>query len=353
MWLLAGSIFAADSAANQPLQTIPASNTNFVYAGRVDFAETDAPAFYWAGNSATIGFTGKHLSVILDDASGVNYFDVILDNDGPDRYAIACQKGRHVYSVPVDMADTKHTVQIFRRTDPTWSGTKFEGIEIGEGCHVFAPEIHHQLKLAFYGDSITCGYGVLSVTRTHEDNAAVMDNYMAYDALTARHFHADYHNISRSGIGILKSWYPLVMPEMFDRLNPADPQSHWDFAQWVPDIIVINLFQNDSWLLPREKNPPAKEKIIQAYVDFVHSLHDHYPDATYVCMLGNMDVTRNGSPWPDYVREAITRMKNEGNIRIAGLEVPYKETPGHPNLAEQQTLARELIAKINSVYYHE
>lgn len=352
-WLLAGSSFAAGTAESPSLKAVPASNTNFVYAGRVDFSDTDAPAFYWSGNSATIGFTGDRLGVVLDDDNGDNFFDVILDGDGADRYVIACQKGRHVYPVPVDMTDTNHTVQIFRRTDPTWAGTKFEGIEIGENNHVFNPEIHHHLKIAFYGDSITSGYGVMSITHKNEGDASVMDNYAAYDALTARHFHADYHNISRSGIGILKSWYPLIMPEMFDRLNPADPHSHWDFSKWVPDIIVINLFQNDSWLLPREKSPPAREKIIQAYVDFAHSLHEHYPDATYICMLGNMDITRKDSPWPGYVREAVSKMKDEWNIHIACLEVPYKETPGHPNLKEQRTLASALIQEINAVYFHE
>lgn len=353
VFLLAGNSLTAAPAASQSLKTIQPSNTNFVYAGRVDFSNTDAPEFYWSGNSATIGFTGNQVSVILDDETGDNYFDIILDDDGADRYVIACKKGRHVYSVPVAMTDTNHTVQIFRRTDPTWPGTKFEGIEIGKNGHVFHPEIHQHLKIAFYGDSITSGYGVLSITRKNEGDSSMMDNYVAYDAIAARHLHAEYHNISRSGIGILKSWYPLIMPQMFDRLNPADANSHWDFSNWVPDIIVINLFQNDSWLLPREKTPPSKEQIIQAYVNFVHSLYQHYPQATYICMLGNMDITREGSPWPDYVREAVAQMDKKWDINISCLDVPYKETPGHPNLKEQRRLASSLIRQINTVYYHE
>lgn len=343
----------SEPASSQSLETINPTNSNFVYEGRVDFSNPEAPEFYWSGNSATIGFTGGTLKVILDDANGDNYFDVIIDGDGADRYVVACQKGKHIYPVPVSLADTNHTVQIFRRTDPTWAGTKFEGIEVARGGRVFNPEIHHALKIAFYGDSISSGYGVLSVTRTNEGDASVMDNYLAYDAITARHFHAGYHNISRSGIGILKSWYPLIMPQMFNRLNPADPQSHWDFSQWVPDIIVINLLQNDSWLLPREKNPPSKEKIIRAYMDFVHSLYEHYPKATYICMLGNMDITRAGSPWPDYVREASETMQKNWDINLSDLNVPCKETPDHPNIEEQETLARSLIQKINQVYYHE
>lgn len=352
--LLFGSgIAVSQSSKVQKLKIIEPTNKDFVYEGRVDFSNPKAPDFYWSGNSATIGFTGNKLSVILDDKQGNNYFDIIIDGDGADRYVIACQKGKHIYPVPVSLTDTRHTVQIFKRTDPTWPGTKFEGIEIDEKGKVFNPEVHHNLKIAYYGDSITSGYGVLSITRKGEGNPSEMDNYVAYDAITARHFNADYHNISRSGIGILKSWYPLVMPQMFNRLNPGDPQSHWDFAKWVPDIIVINLFQNDSWLLPREKKPPSKEQIIQAYIDFVHSLYIHYPKATYICMLGNMDITRKGSPWPGYVRKAVAKMQKIGEINVYDLTVPYKKTPGHPNIKEQRILAHYLIREIDKVYYHK
>ena len=351
--LFACQMVLADPASGSALKTIAPTNTNFVYEGRVAFSNPLEPEFFWAGNSATIGFTGNKLSVILDDTNGKNYFDIIIDGDGPDRYVIACKKGRHIYRVPVSLTDTHHTVQIFRRTDPTWAGTKFEGIEIARSAQVFNPEIHHELKIAYYGDSITSGYGVLSVTRRNEGAPSMMDNYEAYDAIVARHFHANYHNISRSGIGILKSWYPLVMPQMYDRLNPADPGSHWKFSQWVPDIIVVNLFQNDSWLLPREKHPPSKDQIIQGYMDFVHSLYEHYPDATYICMLGNMDITRKGSPWPGYVAAAVSKMQQNWSPRIYDLTVPYKETNGHPNLKEQRELAASLIQEINQVYFHE
>ena len=343
----------SQSSTNLSLKTIEPTNACFVFEGRVDFSKPMEPDFYWSGDSATIGFTGTKLSVILDDKDGDNYFDIIIDEDDLDPYVIGCQKGKHVYPVAVRLTDTNHTVQIFRRTDPTWPGTGFGGVEIVESGHVFNPQIHHSLKIAFYGDSITSGYGVLSITRKNEGAASMMDNYLAYDAITARHFHADYHNISRSGIGILKSWYPLVMPQMFNRLNPADPQSQWDFARWVPDIIVINLFQNDSWLLPREEHPPSKGQIIQAYMNFVGSLYRHYPNATYICMLGNMDITEKGSPWPAYVREAVSSVRKMYHANIIDLVVPYKDTPGHPNKKEQRKLAHSLIQEINKVYYHE
>jgi hypothetical protein len=32
-------------------------------------------------------------------------------------------------------------------------------------------------------------------------------------------------------------------------LDPVDSTSKWDFSGYTPDVVVINLFQNDSWLV--------------------------------------------------------------------------------------------------------
>ena len=40
-------------------------------------------------------------------------------------------------------------------------------------------------------------------------------------------------------------WFPEIMPEIYDRLNPMEPNSKWDFIKYSLDIVVINFFQND------------------------------------------------------------------------------------------------------------
>ncbi|HET7307684.1 MAG TPA: SGNH/GDSL hydrolase family protein [Gammaproteobacteria bacterium] len=344
---LGAMMLAAQAVAGS--RFIKAGNPDFVYSGRIDFSNREAPRFYWAGDAATIGFTGSTLAVVLDNTAGDNYFDVIIDGDDAPRHVIHCRKGRHTYVVARHLTVAHHTAKILRRVDPTYSVSAFDGIEIGPHATVFRPSVRYPLAIEFYGDSITSGYGVLDSTRHHNADPAMMDSYRSYAAITARHFHADYRSISLSGIGILKSWFSLTMPQMYDRLNPRDPASHWNFSKWTPDIVVINLLQNDSWLLPREKHPPAKERIVSAYIDFVESLRRDYPHAILICMLGNMDITKAGSPWPGYVKAAVRRMRARGDDRIYPLIVPYKHTPGHPDVAEQKAMARMLIEKIDAV----
>ena len=161
------------------------------------------------------------------------------------------------------------------------------------------------------------------------------------------------HNItctSKSGIGIMVSWFPLIMPEMYDRLDPTDSTSKWDFTKFTPDIVVINLFQNDSWIVNLPNNEqfkyrfgtkaPDEDFIVKSYKDFVASIRNKYPEAKIICTLGNMDATKEGSPWPGYVQEAVNQLKDS---KIYTLFFKYKNTGGHPKVNEQKAMAESLI----------
>jgi hypothetical protein len=58
-----------------------------------------------------------------------------------------------------------------------------------------------------------------------------------------------------------------------------------------------------------------------------------------------MDATREGSPWPGYIKSAAEQLKDE---QIYTHFFPYKNTPGHPDVAEQQAMADSLIRFIDS-----
>jgi len=144
------------------------------------------------------------------------------------------------------------------------------------------------------------------------------------------------------------------MKEMYDRLDPTDSSSKWNFSLFTPDIVVINLLQNDSWLvnMPNHEQfknrfgtqKPSEEFIINEYRNFVNSVRSKYPFAKIICMLGNMDITREGSVWPSYVSKAVEQIKDK-NIYI--FFVPYKNSPGHPKTKEQKLMADALITFID------
>jgi len=178
---------------------------------------------------------------------------------------------------------------------------------------------------------------------------------LSYAAITARYFNAEYSCICKSGIGVMVSWFPLIMPEIYDRQNPTDITSKWDFTLYTPDIVVINLFQNDSWLVTMPENgefiskfgttPPTDKFIVNAYKEFVSSIRKQYPNAEIVCMLGNMDITQEGSKWPNYVKTAVDELADS---KIHTYFAKFKGSPGHPTIKEHENMAKGLIEFIET-----
>jgi hypothetical protein len=215
------------------------------------------------------------------------------------------------------------------------------------------PPSRNEKIIEFFGNSITAGYAIEDLTGGDSPDSIFTNNYNTYGAITARHFDADYIGTVKGGIGIMISWFPLIMPEMYDRLDPDDPTSKWDFSLITPDLVVVNLFQNDSWLIhmPDElsykqrfgDNPPDDEKIISSYANFIKKLRNVYPNTPIICALGSMDATREGSPWPGYVNKAVENLDEEN---IYTLFFPFINKDGHPRVDDNKKMADQLIAFI-------
>lgn len=318
-----------------------------VYSGRIDFSNPNEPGFYWAGTSVTATFQGTSIHVKLAD-SGENYYKAIIDGDAAGAVEIDCVAGSQTYPVAEDLEDKSHTIELVRRTDSTSPATKFLGFLLDAEKDLMETPVERNLKIEFYGNSITSGHGVLDESGENNDNRATWDNYYAYGAITSRALNADYRCISMSGIGIIKSWYPLTMPEMYNRLNPNDKNSRWDFALWTPDVVVINLFQNDSWLIEQLDPVPKEKEIIDAYKNFVSTIRGHYPEASVFCVLGNMSAAEEGSPWPGYVESAVGQLRDLGEKNLFPLIFPYRKTKAHPTVVEQKEMADMLASYIKT-----
>jgi len=331
-------------------KSVSYNNERIVYEGRIPYAK-DAAELTWPGTSIRINFKGTGISGTFKDQDTANYYNVIIDNDS--MYKIHFDTTRQTVSLANGLPYAKHSLQLFKRTEWDKGKTFFYGFEFDGKSKILKPSKRPKRKIEFFGNSITCGYAIND--KVHDSpNGFYENNYDAYAAITARHYNAQYHCTSKSGIGIMVSWFPLIMPEMYNRLDPTDSSSKWDFSKYTPDLVVINLLQNDSWIINMPNNeqfkhrfgakPPDSNFIITAYKNFVQTIKTTYPVAQIICMLGNMDITRVGSPWPGYVEKAVAELNDK---KIFTYIAPYKETPGHPKVREQQMLADGLIQFID------
>jgi hypothetical protein len=326
------------------------SDKHISYEGRIVYTN-DAAVLMWPGTSLKINFKGTAISGEFKDADTSNYYNVIIDNDSI--YKIQFDTAKKIVVLASNLSYGKHSIQLFKRTEWDKGKTLFYGFEFNGENKLLKPTKLPKRKIEFFGNSITCGYAI-SDTVNDSPDGYYENNYDAYAAITARHFNTQYYCTSKSGIGIMISWFPLIMPEMYGRLDPTDSTSKWDFSKYTPDVVVINLLQNDSWLVRMPNNeqfknkfgtkPPDDNYIISAYKTFAQTIRTKYPKAQIICMLGNMDITKKDSPWPEYVRKAVEQLQDK---KIFTYFSPYKETPGHPKVKEQQMLADGLIQFID------
>jgi hypothetical protein len=321
------------------------------YIGRIDFARPAAPVISWAGTSIEGNFTGSSLAVKLDDQLGKNYFNVFVDGDLARPVIVEAVKGGKTYPVASGLAPGPHRFLITKRTEGEEGATIFLGLELADGGKLLAPPPRKQRRIEFFGDSITSGMGNEAADGQPDDVLKQKNNFMSYASITARNLDAEAHIISQSGIGVMISWFPFIMPDFYDQLSAVgNNDSKWDFSSWTPDVVVINLMQNDSWLIDDHKRlvpTPDDAQRVQAYKQFVQKIRALYPKAYIVCALGSMDAIRPGSKWPGYVRSAVAQIRDEQkDERIDALMFEFTGYTAHPRVRHHQANAARLTTFI-------
>lgn len=350
--LLLGALCFSGWVVAEPVQVVGADNKQYLYTGRVDFTDKKAPSISWAGSSIKANFTGTSLAITLSDQLGKNYFNVMVDGETQHPYVLEAKQGEQTYVISTALKPGNHSVEIYKRTEGEEGATAFKGLVLDRDAKLLPPPARPTRRMEIYGDSISSGMGNEGPDNGMDHLLTEKNNYWAYGAITARNLNAELHTISQSGIGIMISWFPFIMPQFYDQLSAVgDNNSKWDFAQWTPDLVLINLFQNDAWLVDREKKLqpiPTDAQRVQAYIDFVRSIRAKYPDAQIICALGSMDATATPK-WPGYITSAVERMRKENNDKK--LDTIFFEYTGygqHPRIAQHKANAEKLTMVIKN-----
>ena len=325
------------------------NNKDIYYEGRIAYTDT-ASILTWPGSAVKINFKGTELKAVLRDTDSSDYFNVIIDKNKI--YKIHPGKLKSTYILASGLPYGNHSVELFKRTESDKGHCLFYGFSF-DGSLLRAQSFKRKRFIEYYGNSITCGYAIEDSTGD-SGKGYLENNYLSYAAITARHFNATFYCIAKSGIGVTVSWFPLIMPEMYDRLIESEPNVKWNFKTCQPDIVVIDLFQNDSWIVNMKQNPQYIARLegrdlsdsffINSYYKFLLSIRSKYKRSKIICTLGSMDASKDGSIWKTYISAAVDQMKDP-DVLIHFF--PYKNTPGHPKIAEQRAMAESLITFIS------
>ncbi|HWY31695.1 MAG TPA: RICIN domain-containing protein, partial [Candidatus Acidoferrum sp.] len=311
------------------LITVGASNANLQYRGRINFTNALAPVLYWAGSEVAIAFQGSQLAANLVGSEGA--MTVVIDGGSPE--IINFNPSATTYILASGLANTSHTAHVVRNNDYSYGNVTFNGFLItGVNPTVLTLPAKPPRRIEFYGDSITSG---VAAGPNGSD-----DNYYAYSGDTARDLGADYTCISRGCIGLVHSGCGLTetMPTIYNLISPFDTNSLWTFSSWKPDVVIVDLGENDEG-----GNPPAST-MISAYTTFLGTLRTKYPNAWIIAALGSMDVASQISPYPGYIATAVAQLNDP---KIVNYTFSTYSGHTHPNTLQAQAMANELEVFIN------
>lgn len=346
-------VFAIVSLPAKADKFVKSRAENFLYSGRI--LQTEQGAYLsWPGSSVNFAFTGKKLVLSLDDQTGNNYYNVIINGQDTYPYVIHAHQGQHDYDLSYMIKGDSTRVTLFKRTEGEEGGTYFRGVTLADDETLLPQASAPDRRILYYGDSITVGMGNEAAHNDPDNKPSEKNHYLSYAAITARTLNAEFHSIAKSGIGFMISWFDFTMPDYYDQLTAeSNNDTQWQFDSWQPDVVVVNLGQNDRWLIENEKRLQAgPEKITTAYETFLRTLMKKHPDAFFICALGSMDATKT-SVWPDYIATAVAAIKArpekpEDKQRIETLTFDFTGYGAHPRVAQHLANAAKLSALIKA-----
>ena len=347
----------------------------------------DAEFFSWSNAGFEVTFTGTTLEAALyttnaDSDKNRPYIAVSIDNDYDPNHATPIQLTSldhsnsekkvggyfsHAHVVLAHGLENKeHTVRIYKRSEINNSKVALKSVST-DGSFLPVKAKALDLKMEFFGDSVTCGYAVESADFYENFSTRTENSMKSFANYAANYLNADASLISCGGYPIYKSEYakgnPDNIPAMFSRAdndwNVTKPID-WDNSLYIPDVVVIALGANDGSYLANYKEGTtaykmALNKYKTKYIEFVDTILKAYPTTQVVVsdeVIPIKDVY-------DEIMDEIVKEYNAGHtLTHPLLRVKYdsyekskdKTMPGagHPNETMQHIAGKELAEALSN-----
>jgi len=351
------------------------SKENVKILGRAKYDEEGG--YLWFGTTTAgieFKFKGKTATIeVYADSSS-------RESSNPARYAIYADNKLYVddliskenseLTVEFDKSG-EHVVRFIKLSECANGTLRITGVKAN--ASKIQPTEPGKKKIEFIGDSITCGYGVDGTEGAFSTKTE--DGSKTYAYKVAQKFDADFSLFAFSGFGIISGYTTdgkrntvSTVPQYYDKLgfswytqfgsdNTQIKETDWDFNNFVPDLIVINLGTNDGSYLNSVAGEDNKESEREAfaaeYEVFLGTVRSAYPDADILCTLGIM----GQDLYPQIEQAVESYRKNTGDKKVNAFKFNQQDVnkngkgiDWHPAPQSHVDAAYELIEEIETLY---
>jgi lysophospholipase L1-like esterase len=316
---------------------IPASDPRFLLEGRFDRANPSQPVVVWAGSRLSLDFEGRALTVVFGQATGQVFFNVTVDGVTE---IVNGSSGRFVWRGA--LASGRHHLEIFKRSEADAGHVVFHGVELAHGAKAWAPAAPtYKFKLQFIGDSITVGANNEDGAVDQWEDRRTHNHALSYGFLTSQALGADHRAVAVSGMGICEGFVPMTAGETWDKVYPRDVPTKADLAAWVPDVVCVNLGENDN-AFTQVNGRPFPASFTASYVTLIKTMRAAWPAAHIVLLRGGM---HGGAKSPELraAWEAAVKELEGGDSRISHFVFTHW-SERHPRVSDHRAMAAELTA---------
>jgi lysophospholipase L1-like esterase len=321
------------------VQVIPASDPRFRYEGRIDFANPGAPVLIWEGSRVSLDFDGARAAVRFEAGKDPNFFNAEVD--GVTTVVMVHPGVAEKIELPPAGRMGRHHLVLFKRNEASAGCVGFAGVEIGPGAHAWAPPPPaYKLRMEFLGDSISVGACNEDGVADQWENRATHNNALSYTALTAAAFAADYRCTAVSGMGIAIGFADVKAGQAWNRLYPRADAPLADLHSWQPDVLLINLGENDHGF-PQSHGLPFPAGFADGYVALVKAIRATYPHAHLVLLRGGMFGGAKSEPLRLAWTAAVTALE-AGDKDISHFVFTHWSST-HPRVSDDRAMADELV----------
>ncbi len=314
-------------------------------------------AFEFNGKKLEVTILGSNNALMPDNHINYARVAVFVNGERVVNDCIDCDK--KAYKIFDGDCVQCANIQIMKVSESPMSAVGIAPLVCDEEA-VIAPIPAKARTMEFIGDSITCGYGTDDPDLSHTFTTRTEDVTKAYAYKTAKLLDADYSLFSASGYGIISGYTPdpnvrtaneLIPPYYESQCFSRDPfgeagypaEIPWDFSQYQPDVIVINLGTNDDSFC--QDTVEKQEEYVEQYIAFLKTVRKNNPGAEIFCVLGLM-----GDRLYPRVCEAAEKYTAEtGDTHVNTVHIPEQDgsvgyvVDYHP-LPQFHTMAAEVVA---------